>query len=60
MDQFCIEIPASSKVVPGDIVTLIGKNGDSEIPVLEISEMIDTTAHEIPTCLTQRVKRVLV
>jgi alanine racemase len=59
MDQFCVELPEGSEAKPGDTVTLIGKAGNNTITVNEIADQIDTTPHEITTCLTQRVPRVL-
>jgi alanine racemase len=60
MDQLCIDVPEGEKLSAGDTVTLIGPAGDSGIRVTEMAEQIDTTPHEIPTCLTARVPRVLV
>ena len=59
MDQLCIELPEGANLEPGDAVTLIGQAGSNSIPVTEIAEEIDTTPHEITTCLTARVPRVL-
>lgn len=60
MDQLCIEVPEGEKLSAGDSVTLIGRAGDSEIRATEMADQIDTTPHEITTCLTARVPRILV
>jgi alanine racemase len=60
MDQLCIEVPEGERLSAGDTVTLIGRAGESEIRVTDMAEQIDTTPHEITTCLTARVPRVVV
>lgn len=60
MDQLCVEVPEGEQLTAGDTVTLIGRAGDSEIRATDIADQIDTTPHEITTCLTGRVPRVLV
>lgn len=58
MDQVCLELPDWVKLAPGEVATLIGTRGESQITALEIADMIDTTPHEVTTCLTARVPRV--
>lgn len=60
MDQICVELPEGSALAVGDTVTLIGRVGDEQILVTDMADQIDTTPHEITTCLTPRVPRVLV
>jgi alanine racemase len=60
MDQVCVELPTGSGVKAGDTVILIGTVGPNSITALEIADEIDATPHEIPTCLTARVTRILV
>jgi alanine racemase len=51
------DVAAASPVVPGEVVTLIGRDGDETQTVLDIARLVDTTPHE-PTCaLTPRVVR---
>jgi alanine racemase len=57
MDQLCIEIPEGGTLLPGDTVTLIGKEGENEITVSDIANLIDTTPHEITTALLPRIAR---
>jgi alanine racemase len=59
MDQLCVELPDSSLIRPGDTVTLIGAVAANTISVGDIAAQIDTTPHEITTCLTARVPRML-
>ncbi|MDR3709253.1 MAG: alanine racemase [Capsulimonadaceae bacterium] len=60
MDQICLELPEGASVKTGDPITLIGRAGAGEISVVEIADEIDTTPHEVTTCLTARVPRLLV
>jgi alanine racemase len=60
MDQLCVEAPEGGSYKPGDIVTLIGAVEGESISVLDIADAIDTTPHEITTCLTGRIPRVVV
>jgi alanine racemase len=59
MDQCQADVTdvAHPSVGPGDVATLIGRDGDQTQTVLDIARLIDTTPHE-PTCgLTPRVVR---
>lgn len=56
MDQCMVKLPKEMKV--GEKVTLIGKQGDEEIPVEEWATRLDTIPYEIPVLLTARVPRV--
>jgi alanine racemase len=58
MDQFCIELPEGETLTEGDIVTLVGSVGDSELRAVDIADSIGATPHEITTCLTARVPRI--
>ena len=44
----------------GDIATLIGTDGGETITAGGLAAEIETTPHEITTCLTARVPRLLV
>jgi alanine racemase len=57
MDQLCVEVPENVNLTPGDTVTLVGVCGENRITVSEIADLIDTTPHEITTCLTARIPR---
>lgn len=60
MDQFMASLGTDGEAYVGDTVTLIGKDGEAEIRVQEIAEMIGTTPHEITTCLSARVPRIYI
>jgi len=59
MDQLCVELPDGSQVKVGDEAVLIGKSGSESISALELADIIQTTPHEITTCLLNRIERVL-
>jgi alanine racemase len=59
MDQVCVELPPGMKLVPGDVVTIVGSAGGSSITVGDLAKLIDATPHEITTGLTGRVGRTL-
>jgi alanine racemase len=58
MDQTVVDVSDIPDVVPGDIAVCIGAQGDERIRVEEIAQLIETTEHEITTCLTARIPRV--
>jgi alanine racemase len=60
MDQFCVEVPDGLGLAAGDIVTLVGKSGASEIRAADLADLIGATPHEITTCLMGRVPRIAV
>lgn len=57
MDQTVVDVTGISGVVPGDEAICIGSQGAESIRVEEIARRIDTTEHEITTCLTPRIPR---
>lgn len=59
MDQMMIDATDTGAEV-GDVVTLIGRQGDEEITVNEIARWLDTTPHEVVSLLSARVHRVVV
>jgi len=59
MDQTVIDVSHIPQVRTNDVATLIGADGDETITVGSLSAAIGTTPHEITTCLTARVPRVL-
>lgn len=58
MDQIMVSLGKEGEAYVGDSVTLIGVDGDQKITVEEIATLIDTTPHEITTCISLRVPRV--
>lgn len=47
MSQFMVDLGPETNIVPGDIVTILGKDGDKEITIYEIAEQTDRNYLEI-------------
>jgi alanine racemase len=60
MDLMVIDVSHIPGVAVGDEVVLMGKQGDAEIPCLELAEKAGTITWEITTRVGQRVKRVFI
>ncbi len=58
MDYTTIDVTDVPGVEPGDVVTLVGCDGDEEIRVEEISRLLRTIPYEITCRLGKRVVRV--
>ncbi len=58
MDLMVIDVSHVPDVVVGDEVVLMGKQGDAEIPCVELSDKAGTITWDITTRIGQRVKRV--
>ncbi|HZO91638.1 MAG TPA: alanine racemase [Chthonomonadaceae bacterium] len=58
MDQTVVDVTDIPGVVPGEEVACIGAQGAERITVEEIAALLDTTEHEITTCLTARIPRL--
>ncbi|HEV2474728.1 MAG TPA: alanine racemase [Chthonomonadales bacterium] len=58
MDQTVLDVTGIPQAAAGDIAVCIGEDGTEQITVEQIAEEIDTTEHEITTCLTKRVPRL--
>jgi alanine racemase len=58
MDQLMVDI-GDQEVYVGDEVVLIGKQGDQEISLAEMSSLCDTIPYEILCLLNNRIPRVL-
>ena len=59
MDLCFIDVTDIENVNVGDEVTLIGKDGESEISAISIAEKTNTISYEIVSTLGQRVKRIV-
>ena len=57
MDQLMINVGGRPVCKVGDRVTLMGRDGDLEIPCLEISETLGTIPYEIFCSVSERVPR---
>lgn len=60
MDQTVVDVSHIPGVQAGDIATLIGTDGGETLTGGGLADALQTTPHEITTCLTARVPRVLV
>ncbi len=60
MDQTMIDVTGIEGVQEGDVVTLIGKEGNDLITSDDIARRCDTISYEIVCGITKRVKRVYV
>src|SRR5205085_8665745 len=58
MDQTVVDVTDIPGVLPGEEAVCIGAQGEERISVEEIARQIETTEHEITTCLTARIPRV--
>ncbi len=59
MDQMMVSTE-NDKVEEGEDVILIGKQGDKEIKVEEISSLLKTNPHEVLSSITKRVSRTYI
>lgn len=55
MDQLLVDVTDAPPVLTGDIATLIGRDGDSYIPVEEVAGRCGTISNEILSCLGKRL-----
>ena len=60
MDQIMVDVSDIDQVNIGDIVTLIGKDGENEITVEMLAEWEDTINYEIMTSISKRVDRIYI
>lgn len=58
MDQFMVDVTDISAVTISDPVTLIGRDGDEEITVEELSRLSGRFHYEIPCMISKRIPRV--
>lgn len=58
MDQFMVDISPVPGVVPGDRVTLIGRDGEEEITIEELSRLSGRFPYEFACEISKRVPRV--
>lgn len=58
MDVTVVDVTGVPEAAPGDVCTLIGRDGDEEIRVDEVAARCRTISYEILTGLTPRLPRV--
>jgi len=59
MDECMFEI-GNDNINPSDEVVIIGKQGNEEINIYELSNLLNTIPYEITTLITNRVPRILI
>ena len=55
MDQLLVDVTDAPAVAPGDVATLIGKDGDDVIPAEELAARCDTITNELLSRLSPRL-----
>jgi alanine racemase len=58
MDMCMVDVTAVPGVVAGDVVTLIGRDGDEQVDADELAALADTISWEILAGITARVPRL--
>ncbi len=58
MDVAVLNVTRVPTARPGDVATLIGRDGSEEILLDEVAELCGTISYEILTGLTRRLPRV--
>ena len=56
MDTTVVRVSGSTSV--GDVVTFLGRDGETELTLEEVAELADTIGHEILTGLSRRLPRM--
>src|SRR5690606_41849429 len=59
MDMTVVDLTDVPEAQPGDVATLIGRDGEAEITVDEVAAQAGTISYEILTGLTARLPRVV-
>lgn len=59
MDITVVDVTDRPDVRPGDVATLLGHDGESEISLEELASTCDTIAHEVLTGFTSRLPRLV-
>ncbi len=60
MDQLCCDVTGIEGVKAGQVVTLIGKEGDTEIRIEDVAALMGTIANELITNMGPRLPRIYV
>jgi alanine racemase len=58
MDVTVVDVTELPGVAPGDVATLVGRDGGAEITVDEVAARVGTISYEILTGLGPRLPRV--
>lgn len=60
MDMCMVDISAVPECAQGDVVTVIGRDGDEQILAAEVAEKAGTINYEVTCAITSRVPRIYV
>ncbi|MGB8929773.1 MAG: alanine racemase [Anaeromyxobacteraceae bacterium] len=60
MDMCMVDVTALPEVHQGDVVTLLGRDGDEKVDADELAALADTISWEVLTAITSRVPRLYV
>ena len=60
MDQLMVDATDVERVLPGDVATLIGRDGKDEIRVEEVAKAAGTISNEVLSRLGRRLPRIVV
>ena len=60
MDQVMIDLGPDATDQIGDVVTIIGADGDQEVSVAELAERMGSIPYEVTCLITPRVGRAFV
>jgi alanine racemase len=58
MDMCMVDVTALPPVAPGDVATLLGRDGDERVDADELATLADTISWEVLTAITARVPRL--
>ncbi|MGL6173131.1 MAG: alanine racemase [Cellulosilyticaceae bacterium] len=60
MDQFMVDVSDIPNVEVGDEVVVFGKQGENELPIEELAELMDTINYEVMCMIGKRVPRIYI
>lgn len=60
MDQFMVDVSDIPDVEVGDEVVVFGKQGDNELPIEELAQLMDTINYEVMCMIGKRVPRIYI
>jgi len=58
MDSTVVDITGHADVAPGDVATVMGRDGDEEITIEELAKACDTISYEILTGWSCRIPKI--
>ena len=58
MDSTVVDVTGHAEVAPGDVATVIGRDGSEEIAIEELAAACDTISYEILAGWSYRVPKI--